>query len=48
MRNSILFLVARIIIGSGTFIAQILTLPSTFGSGPTKKFLPPLLTPLQV
>ncbi|KAL7600689.1 uncharacterized protein LOC111890669 [Lactuca sativa] len=38
---------ARVLLGSGSFIARIWTLPSTTGSGPTKKFLPPLLTPLQ-
>ncbi|KAL4587295.1 hypothetical protein LXL04_000163 [Taraxacum kok-saghyz] len=38
---------ARLVLGSGSFIARMLTLPSTTGSESTKKFLPPLLTPLQ-
>ncbi|KAI3525821.1 hypothetical protein L1887_04942 [Cichorium endivia] len=38
---------ARVLLGSGSFIARILTLPSTTGNGSTKKFLPPLLSPLQ-
>ncbi|XP_076925165.1 uncharacterized protein LOC143587888 [Bidens hawaiensis] len=38
---------ARVVLGSGSFLARVLALPSTIGSGPTKKFLPPSLTPLQ-
>ncbi|KAI3700876.1 hypothetical protein L2E82_45517 [Cichorium intybus] len=36
-----------VLLGSRSFIARILTLPSTAGNGSTKKFLPPLLSPLQ-
>ncbi|KAD3336201.1 hypothetical protein R6Q59_028569 [Mikania micrantha] len=38
---------ARVLLGSGSFIARILTIPSEIGNGPTKKLLPLLLTPLQ-
>ncbi|XP_024973991.1 ELMO domain-containing protein C isoform X1 [Cynara cardunculus var. scolymus] len=38
---------ANIVLGSGSFIARLWTLPSTAGSGQIKKFLPPILSPLQ-
>ncbi|XP_071720187.1 uncharacterized protein [Rutidosis leptorrhynchoides] len=38
---------AKLLLGSGSFIARILTSPSTNGGGATKKYLPPILTPLQ-
>ncbi|KAJ0713905.1 putative ELMO domain-containing protein [Helianthus annuus] len=38
---------ARVLLGSGSFIVRALTLPSTVGSVPTKKLLPSSLTPLQ-
>ncbi|KAK1426979.1 hypothetical protein QVD17_15661 [Tagetes erecta] len=38
---------ANVLLGSGSFIVRILTSPSAIAIGPSKKFLPPLLTPLQ-
>lgn len=38
---------ARLLVGSGSYIARFLTSPSAIGNGLAKKFLPPILTPLQ-
>lgn len=38
---------AGLLLGSGSYVARILSSPLTTGTEPTRKFLPPILTPLQ-